>query len=619
MSKYWSADKKNAKSSLSKVKILTPKKRTKVALLVVASIILLASLLLVIFPALKIKSRATSLRGDITYLKDGLVLQDYLQVRRGVDNLGDNLTSLEKSSRAFSWLSVVPIARNYYLDINSFFKASGYLVSAGQEVLSVLEPYAPALGFKTDAPAVPISGQERISGLISAMPLVAEQVDPIQAKLSAAQQLLERVDPNRYPISLAGYPVRSYISNLKSTLFSISSSDTDLKELLTAIPNVMGNSGRKVYLVLFQNDKEIRPTGGFWTAYALLGVEKGRIVSAQSGDMYFLDIDNRVSYYPPAPDVIRNYLKLDTWYIRDSNLSPDYRESVETMLTFWNRVPGVPGVDGVIAVDTHFVEDLLALLGGISLPGFAEEFTADNVVYQLEEYSNVLMKHSGERKDVLGSLMSQMISKTFSLPSNSYDELINTGLTLMAEKHILLYFADPAAQKIAEQYGLAGRITQFSGDYLHINDANFGGRKANWFIKETINKKVYQKGGSWLCDLEIIYENTGNYDSEWNTGYRDYLRILVPVGSTFISGSGGLEPFSSFQDLGKTVFATFLAVAPKEKTTIKVSYQLPDEIDFSDYKLLLQKQPGTEGFEYNVSFKDQQKHIVLNRDTILEF
>ncbi len=74
------------------------------------------------------------------------------------------------------------------------------------------------------------------------------------------------------------------------------------RPLLEVLPQLLGSGEEKRYLILFQNDKEIRPTGGFLTAYAIFTLERGRVISVTSGVIYFLDIDNRVPFYPAAPE-----------------------------------------------------------------------------------------------------------------------------------------------------------------------------------------------------------------------------------------------------------------------------------------------------------------------------
>jgi len=617
MAKYWRKKSRRGKISLTK----RVRGLFKWQLVVPAVLLAFFGILFVALPILRIRSLAFAAQEDARYLKDGIILQDFPQIQRGVTRLKEDVVALEKETSRLGWLSVVPFVRAYYLDLDAGLEASRHLLSAAEETVMILSPMAETLGFRTETSSiVAVGGQERLAGIVKAMPVIAEEMQDIKSDLASAGEAVTRIDPKRYPVKIGGLEVRSAVTTARSSVLGLAESSPDLEVFLNTIPRLTGSDRKYTYLVLFQNDKEIRPTGGFWTAYALLGVEEGRLVSAQSGDMYFLDIDNRVSYYPPAPEPIAKYLKLDKWYIRDSNLSPDFKSSVETMLEFWDRVPGVPDVDGVIALDTYFVEELLDVLGEVTIPGYGEPFSSENVVYQLEVYSNVLMKHSGVRKDILGSLMGQMIAQIFALPSGSYDDLASVVIDLLGRKHILLYFLDEEAQQLAETYLVAGRIRDYTGDYLHINDSNFGGRKANWYLEERVTKNVYQEKGEWLCDLTIEYENTGDYNSEWNTGYRDYVRIYVPSGATLINGSGGLEPFSSFNDLGKTVFATFLGVDPKQTTTLKLTYKLPaDVVSGKGYRLLIQKQPGTGGFEYEVNLGRNRKSLLLHKDTEIIF
>jgi hypothetical protein len=44
-------------------------------------------------------------------------------------------------------------------------------------------------------------------------------------------------------------------------------------------PDLLGASGRRTYLILAQNNYELRPTGGFISGVGVLEVEDGRIVS----------------------------------------------------------------------------------------------------------------------------------------------------------------------------------------------------------------------------------------------------------------------------------------------------------------------------------------------------
>ncbi len=195
-------------------------------------------------------------------------------------------------------------------------------------------------------------------------------------------------------------------------------------------------------------------------------------------------------------------------------------------------------------------------------------------------------------------------------------------MDMAVKKHLLLYFNNPEAQALAEKYNLAGRINDFDGDYLHVNDANLGGRKANMYMKEDISKEIKMLGGGKevLSTVTVDYENTGSYNADWNTGYRDYVRVYVPKGSELISGSGSLETITSGEDLGRTYFDAYMAVNPLQKAKLTLTYRLPSGLikNGQPYQLLIQKQPGTDGQNYTVSVGNKKESFVLETDRIVE-
>src|SRR3989344_7435825 len=90
----------------------------------------------------------------------------------------------------------------------------------------------------------------------------------------------------------------------------------------------MGLDDEKRYLILFQNDAELRPTGGFITAYGYFKVKNGLIESEGSSDIYKLD--DSLTKRIPAPNIILKYLpNVPNLNLRDSNLSPDYLVSMK--------------------------------------------------------------------------------------------------------------------------------------------------------------------------------------------------------------------------------------------------------------------------------------------------
>jgi hypothetical protein len=150
---------------------------------------------------------------------------------------------------------------------------------------------------------------------------------------------------------------------------------------------------------------------------------------------------------------------------------------------------------------------------------------------------------------------------------------------------------------------------------LHINEANFGGAKSNMFVTETVASDYQVKG-----DGTIVKTVTINYKNPYppsdcnlergglclNAALRDWLRIYVPKGSKLISSKGSQVKLLTYEELGKTVFEGFLEIRPQGSAKFTISYQLPFKLDGSTLPLMIQKQPGTDSFDYTVTSGSRQ-------------
>lgn len=569
-----------------------------------------------VFSALKIVKQT---QDDFRFLKDGFLLQNMDQIKGGGERLQADVLNLKKATGPLAWTRLVPFVGGYYADAQHLLKAAEHGTKALLVTIDALYPIAPTLGFEVAGKQkVDVGGQDKIAALLTAFPVLGAKLDTLKPEIEAAAAEMNQVKPSRFPENFQGTPLRSSITQAQEVTKGLSNSLADLKTFLSSTPQIMGYSAPKKYLFLFQNDKELRPTGGFWTAYAIFTVDKGKIVEMQTDDMYNLDLDRPLSFYFPAPPMVKNYLRIDYWYIRDSNLSPDYPTAVGDLFKHWSRLK-LPKVDGVMAVDTHFVESLLGVLGEVNVDGYKEPFTSKNVVYQLELYSNVWGKNVAGRKNIVGDLMREIINIVFGMPGNKYDDFLGMVINEAQRKHLLLNFTEDTFQKLATTYGFGGDLKSYDGDYLHINDANLAGRKANWWMKEQVIKEVAKEGDKWVSTVTVNYHNDGEYNAEWNTGYLDYVRIYVPQGSKLLSSEGSNKNVETSSDLGKTVFDAYMRVQPGEKRTLKIKYELPAEvIKGKEYKLLIQKQPGTEGYLYEVKVGGKTEKFELEKDRELK-
>ena len=128
----------------------------------------------------------------------------------------------------------------------------------------------------------------------------------------------------------------------------------------------MGKDAPRQYLLLFQNDAELRPTGGFWTAYGILKVDKGKVTPVASDDIYSLDAKLKSTIPAPRP-ILAYHINVPYLNIRDMNISPDFPTAIDTMLPYFQKVNS-DKFDAVIGIDTQVLVDFVKVLGRVGVP-----------------------------------------------------------------------------------------------------------------------------------------------------------------------------------------------------------------------------------------------------------
>jgi hypothetical protein len=289
---------------------------------------------------------------------------------------------------------------------------------------------------------------------------------------------------------------------------------------------------------------------------------------------------------------------------------------METFNKMYKTAGGYTKVDGIIAVDTQALVAAMNILGDMQVDGATYSTKNDprcncpQVIYALEEYADQpLQIVKQNRKGIIGDLMYAIMNKAFSSsPKLYWGPLFQTMLTQVSQKHILFDIFDKDAQSGLEAVNASGRILPFEGDYLHINEANFGGAKANLFVTETVTQNYDVKNDGGVTKTVIInYKNPfppsdcnlerGNLCL--NAVLRDWIRIYVPKGSQLVTSQGSEVKLTSYEELGKTVFEGFLTVRPKGVAKFTITYTLPFKTAANSLlPVLVQKQPGTPDFDY---------------------
>lgn len=389
------------------------------------------------------------------------------------------------------------------------------------------------------------------------------------------------------------------------------------------LPEVTAVDGKKSYLVLLQNNMELRPTGGFIGSYAKLDFEKGRIKAIKVDDIYNLDGNLKELITPPIE--LKTDLGIANWYLRDSNFDPDFPTSARQAEFFYNKEAG-ERVNGVIALDLSASAKLLSAVGGLSLPEYNEQVNGSNLFERAISHAEAnFFPGSQAKKNYLTSLESQLFNRIFFLSKQNWPGIIQALNQSLEQKHLLVYLADPYLFSYVTASNWGGVIPRgvndsegVSRDLLAVVESNMGANKSNYYLTRNFKMLTsFSKDGQIFHTLKIIYKNNSPSEVFPAGKYKNRLRVYLPLGAKLTKARVDEKEISTsvgvFTDYGRTGYSLFLEVNPNETKELVIDYSLAKPLNFKDnqvsYRLDIIKQPGTErdqfdfGLTYPINFK----------------
>ncbi len=607
---------------------------TGVVSLAAASLFALILYIFIVNPAISVASRVKALKADATNISEALTARDLVTLEETLKETERDLSALRNTrEEKFGWARNLKLFKisEFYSDSDRFMKAAQLSIDALRETSRIVTPFSDAAGLRVSADQEVVQHEglmEAFQSWVSIMPQVADQMDGVIAIISQIGDELEPIDASKYPENVRGFPLRDSVIFVKTNLGDADVYAPDIKRALTIVPRLLGtdSSIAKRYMVIMQNDKELRPTGGFWTNYATFKILNGLLQSDfTSKDFYSVDyaIDIVDAYYdfPDAPPAYTKYLKVERWYARDTNSSPDLPSSINNFKFYYDMAQkyspyDIKPVDGIITIDTRVIEELMEITGPVTVNGVT--YDSSNVVLELERIASLNVQDQINRKGVLGDLMEEMLINVFESEVAVWSKLIDKAVDLGVRKHIQVYLFDPEAQQLVERYGLGGKVNQeVAGDYALYVSTNLGGDKTNWFVDKTVEHKLEKVDGRWMRTVTAtyMYPQPGEEFSPFVKRFRDWARLYVPAGSELISIEGSEDGTNQSEDLGKKVFEAYVELAPTETKKIVYKYYLPDDvIKDNRYNLLIQKQSGIDAEQHTIIVGGTTTTIELTKD-----
>jgi hypothetical protein len=530
--------------------------------------------------------------------------------------------SIVSAYRTFTY-AIAPAYHDDSVALLQWFSSLGELgrdSAAAVDLLMQLSVSLVSFGTSNDGVS-PIVAVDKLKG----------SVDTIGLRLAQASLSTDAlITGNGYPMRVSA--AAGAVSDIRRMLTEARQGLTAVDQAIAVFPKIGGFREPKRYLVLLQNDAELRPTGGFIGSYMKLTVDTGRIGERTIEDVY--TADGQMKGHVDPPDPIRQLLGQEHWYFRDSNWNPDFRESGARALWFYQKETGGQA-DGVVAVNSGIVRDILAAIGPVEI-GDNDRITADNFNDKALAYTEKdFFPGSTQKKDFLGMLTEALLRKADDGGGEVEQKVVQVLLRALLNGDILVYFADPEIQRLAEQFGWSGAVPELTDCaekssaafgcrilYSYVNEANVGMTKTSRSVgRQTSRTITVSEDGSVSETISQTLTATRS-GGEGETGYTAYLRFILPPDIV------GLEMNLDGSPLGERAAATTSATLPywefdrslPQTTTVGValtiptgghrtvtaSYRLSTPLVFGKTGTLLeiinQKQPGVESASSTTGF-----------------
>jgi hypothetical protein len=468
--------------------------------------------------------------------------------------------------------------------------------------------------------------------------LLVSSLEEIQPYLAEAQEELTHVDATFIPQAYT-----ALFENFSKELPRFSSAITEMLSAKDLIHELLGAHTQKRYLVLLQNNAEIRPTGGFIGSFAEVTVEKGSItkIFLPPGGSY--DFQGSLSLFVEAPKPLQ--IVNPRFEFQDANWYPDFPTSAEQLLRF-SQASDAPSFDGVIAVNATFMKEVVALLGPFEMPEYGVTIHGENFLFETQKIVELKYDPTAGPKQFLADLTPKLFQAAKNADGSVLLLLLDKMKTALQEHDIQIYLTNPSAQAAIADVGWSGQIAKTSGDYLMVVDTNLGGGKTDTVIDEDLSVEVQlEPDGSSLHTLSITRSHRGIQHAIFSgVNNVDYVRVYVPEGSELISATGDFTPppdsaFETadiplkkeeralqmaltankdaasgtevYEEFEKTVFGNWMQVKPGESATVQFIYHVPPRVQdlpkktifhslqeflrggtLEHYTLFLQKQSG---------------------------
>lgn len=527
--------------------------------------------------AKNLQAQAGTLISEIKSMKDYLKNGEGEQLNATAGTVAEQISSMRDTVNGPAWTiaSFIPVYGDDIKLVRGVMEQADILAQdAILPACAQLEDFKLGNLLSDGAVNLPML-KELISTVQDVEPVVTSSIDAVEElpepHIGKVKSLMEKVTG---PMAMA----KSALSNIN--------------EMAPLLPQMLGDGGMRTYLLMAQQNAELRSTGGLAGSLGPLYVENGKI-SVGEFIPGAIDLGEEASLYGEVTaeeDALFTNRMANR--ITDTNFNPDFPRVAHFAKGLYEAGTGQK-VDGVIAIDPVFLQYLLSLAGGVDVAGI--NVNGDNAAaLMLHDAYNMLSVEQTDQffSGVAGLAFKQIMGNLGEVGFSNLFKTLGRGI---AEHRLLAWMENPEEEELMTLMGCSGALKDDPAEpELGVYFADETWSKISWYFSSNTHVDEGVKNSDGTTSYHVTTTMTNNLtlaeaanQVDYITGYHPnkknragmfmHVYLVAPAGGTIsnITTEGGdfsPQPFTEMPYNQWTFFTASPVLAGGE--TITISYDV---------------------------------------------
>lgn len=307
---------------------------------------------------------------------------------------------------------------------------------------------------------------------------VADLEEPVQqahAALVAAEDDLAGLDSDSFVDSLRTR-FDDYADLVHDLRTGLASADT----AVGVLPAMAGADGARDYLLIFQNNAELRATGGLPGSWALVHAEHGALGITRQGSANDFAVPAQPLGNLSRPE-LAVYGSVFGQYFHDAGFTPDFPRAADLWRAHWDVEHPDEPIDGVVAIDPVALSYLLEGTGPVVVDGTTLD--ASNVVPAL--LSDPYLHLTQPEQDVYFQRVARAIFEATTRDLASPVDFVDGLARATSEGRLRVASFDADVRDELEGTGVEGALAGDDGETPHVDVGlnDLTGSKMSYYVR----------------------------------------------------------------------------------------------------------------------------------------